>query len=77
MSFVWAESVRQAQGMILSWLAKRNDQEGFYSMAKDTRTLSLNVMAACGFRRSFDFQSSLQEVSEPGIYSSRRVADRP
>lgn len=70
MSFVWTESLRQSQSLIESW-TKGNNKEGFSSTAKDTRTLSLNVMAACGFRRSFDFQGSSEEVSEKGTYSYR------
>jgi len=71
MSFVWAESLRQARGLINLWTKRSKGEEGFSSMAKETRTLSLNVMAACGFRRSFDFRESSDEVSESGTYSYR------
>ncbi len=73
MSFVWTESLRQARGLIDFWVAKSSTPAGFSSMAKDTRTVSLNVMAACGFRRSFDFKDSSQEEQEMGRYSYRNA----
>lgn len=60
MGFVWEESISQAKGMLQSWIASA--EPGIASVAKDTRTLSLNVLAATGFRRSYKFRSS----SEPG-----------
>jgi hypothetical protein len=71
MSFVWTESLRQTQYLIEYWAKEDGVKDGFSSMSKDTRTLSLNVMAACGFRRSFDFKSSSEEVKTTGTYSYR------
>ncbi|PVI02122.1 cytochrome P450 [Periconia macrospinosa] len=51
MSFVWSESVQQAQDLVSSWM-----KDGVHSCSKDVRTLSLNVLAATGFKKSFKFQ---------------------
>ena len=56
MKFVWEESLCQAKAMLQSWTSCA--KPGIASAAKDTRTLSLNVLAATGFRRSYEFQSS-------------------
>ena len=56
MTFVWRESLKQAEGMLQSWT--QGAGAGAQSFAKDTRTLSLNVLAATGFRRSYEFRSS-------------------
>jgi cytochrome P450 len=51
---VWDESIRQTQQMLESW-----DALGILSsVAADTRTLSLNVLAAIGFQQVFDFRGS-------------------
>ena len=44
------------------------------SFAKDSRTLSLNVLAATGFRRSFGFQSANDEGEEMDVAASYRDA---
>lgn len=69
MAFVWSESLRQAQGLVGYWTSGEVSKEGFASMAKNTRTLSLNVMAACGFRRSFDFKGEPELSAGGGTYS--------
>ena len=58
MKFVWNESLSQAREMLQSWTSGVETQ--IPSVAKDTRTLSLNVLAATGFRRSYKFRSSSQ-----------------
>lgn len=60
MRFVWEESVRQAKGMVHSWAGAST--AGIPSYQKDTRTLSLNVLAAAGFRKSYDFRGSAEPV---------------
>jgi cytochrome P450 len=70
-SFVWTESLRQAQSLVAYWAKRGLDKDGFSTTSKDTRTLSLNVMAACGFRRSFDFESSSEALTTTGTYSYR------
>lgn len=55
MSFVWDESVEQTRQMIDIWASP--DLDKISSVAKDTRTLSLNVLAAIGFRKSYPFRS--------------------
>jgi cytochrome P450 len=51
MSFVWSESMQQAHDLVNCWL-----EDGIRSCSKDTRTLSLNVLAATGFKKSFKFR---------------------
>lgn len=51
MSFVWSESIQQAENLVSCWLG-----DGLRSCSKDTRTLSLNVLAATGFKKSFKFR---------------------
>lgn len=66
MAFVWQEALRQTQGLVKVWTSACNDkkedgirhEDGITTTAQDTRTLSLNVMAACGFQKSFDFSSA-------------------
>ena len=58
MNFVWSESLSQARGMLQSWTYSAGT--GIRSVAEDTRTLSLNVLAAIGFHRSYKFRGSSQ-----------------
>lgn len=69
MTFVWNESVKQAGEMLKSWTSSAEPR--ISSVAKDTRTLSLNVLAATGFRRSYKFRSS----SQPGTDEARSYRD--
>ena len=62
MGFVWDESIRQSIGMLQSWTS--GVEPRVLSVAKDTRTLSLNVLAATGFRRSYRFRSSSQSGTD-------------
>ena len=67
MKFVWIESLEQAKEMTSSWVV--NAGNGISSVARDTRTLSLNVLAATGFQRSYKFRSSSEPASdEAGTY---------
>ena len=67
MSFVWKESLKQTREMLESW--SRSTASGILSVAKDTRTLSLNVLAATGFHRSYEFRSSgSKETDGTGSY---------
>jgi hypothetical protein len=56
MGYVWSESLRQTQQLIETCAS--SSSSGIRSVAKDTRTLSLNVLAAIGFRRSFSFRKA-------------------
>ncbi|RAH58946.1 cytochrome P450 monooxygenase [Aspergillus piperis CBS 112811] len=56
MSFVWEESVEQTRQMLQVWDSSVDGH--IPSVAKNPRTLSLNVLAATGFRKSFPFQSA-------------------
>lgn len=58
MKLVWDEAQRQAKSMLHSWT--RVPATGIESYQKDTRTLSLNVLAAVGFRKSYDFHGSAE-----------------
>jgi cytochrome P450 len=71
MSYVWSESLQQTREMIHAWSSMSS--AGIPSVAKDMRTLSLNVLAAIGFRRSFQFRSSDDSaaIREGGIFSYR------
>lgn len=62
MHFVWDESLRQATAMLRSWTGAA--QGGIPSVQKDTRTLSLNVLAATGFRKSYEFHGSADPVAQ-------------
>ncbi|ORY07544.1 cytochrome P450 monooxygenase-like protein [Clohesyomyces aquaticus] len=52
---VWTESLRQGNQMLQYWLSA--GAEGVKTMAYDTRTLTLDILAHAGFGKSFDFQS--------------------
>ena len=52
---VWSESLRQAQGMLVHWTSKHN----IMSVADDTRTFSLHVLASAGFGKRYPFQGHL------------------
>ncbi|KXX78218.1 Cytochrome P450 3A13 [Madurella mycetomatis] len=61
MKFAWSESIGQARAMIRYWTGVSG--AGIPSVQRDTRTLSLNVLAATAFRKSYGFRGS----SEPSI----------
>ncbi len=67
---VWNESLGQAQQLVEAW----TKNEASIRVAKDTRTLSLNVLAAIGFRKSFSFESSTAEVVTANTSFSYRDA---
>ncbi|KAF2188427.1 cytochrome P450 monooxygenase [Zopfia rhizophila CBS 207.26] len=58
MSFVWNETIHQTLELIECWTDPQTIEKGILSVARDSRTLSLNIMAAIGFRRRFKFESS-------------------
>jgi cytochrome P450 len=62
MGYVWSESMRQTQQLVDAWSS--SSSPGIASVAKDTRTLSLNVLAAVGFRRSSSFRASDEAAIE-------------
>ncbi|KAH3969293.1 hypothetical protein HBI81_072260 [Parastagonospora nodorum] len=74
MKFVWSESLSQAKQMVASWTTSTAAADGIISVAQDTRILSLNVLAATGFRRSFDFKSSSGVAASLDTASSYRDA---
>ncbi|KAJ5732792.1 cytochrome P450 monooxygenase [Penicillium malachiteum] len=58
MSFVWDESIKQSEQMVKAWASQ------IPRVAKDTRTVSLNVIAAIGFRKSYSFRSANEAQQE-------------
>jgi cytochrome P450 len=62
MPFVWSESLQQAEAMLESWAGAA--EAGIPSMQTDTRTLSLNVMASIGLRKSYPFQGSANPATK-------------
>lgn len=68
MTSVWAESVKQTTQMLESWSA--NDGN-IFSYSKDTRRLSLNVLAATGFNRSYNFAKTGSGDGATGAASYR------
>ncbi|KAI1420949.1 cytochrome P450 [Xylaria sp. FL1777] len=69
MEFVWNESLRQARSMLRSWTSVH--EPGITSMQRDTRTLSLNVLASAAFRKSYKFHGS----AEPAIDEASSYRD--
>lgn len=65
MSFTWDESVDQASQMLEVWAGEGSNE--ISSVSKDTRTVSLNVLAAAGFRKSYPFRSE-RDQSGPANY---------
>ncbi len=66
---VWSESLAQARDMIGAWTGC--GESGTVGVARDTRTLSLDVLAATGFRKSYKFRAS----SEPGPDEARNYRE--
>lgn len=66
---VWKESLRQASGMLKSWIDK--GAKGVVDTPNETMALALHVITAAGFGRTYEFASGVQEVS-PGHTLSYR-----
>ena len=62
MALVWDESLNQAPEMLKAWCSVAGPE--IPSFAVDTRTLSLNVLAATGFHRSYGFRSSTYRATD-------------
>lgn len=62
---VWSESLGQARDMLKEWTSWGG--KGTIGIARDTRTLSLDVLAATGFNKSYKFRPS----TEPGPDEAR------
>ncbi|KAI0970502.1 cytochrome P450 [Xylaria arbuscula] len=69
MEFAWEESLRQAKSMLRCWTSA--SESGIRSVEKDTRTLSLNVLASAAFRKSYEFHGS----EEPAINEATDYRD--
>ncbi|KAI1262679.1 putative cytochrome P450 [Xylariaceae sp. FL1019] len=67
MKSVWDVSIRQATAMSHSWASASED--GIPSYQQDTRRLSLDVLAAIGFGKPYDFSGSAEpRIDEVGNY---------
>jgi cytochrome P450 len=69
MKFVWSESISQARAMLRYWT--NLSSAGIPSVQRDIRTVSLNVLAAIAFRRSYNFRGS----SEPSVDDTNSYRD--
>ncbi|KAJ5612403.1 cytochrome P450 [Penicillium lagena] len=65
MSYTWDESVEQACQMLDVWAGEESSE--ISSVPRDTRTVSLNVLAATGFRKSYPFRNA-HDQSGPANY---------
>jgi cytochrome P450 len=66
---VWKESLVQASSMLRTWSSK--GKEGVRTMSQDTMTLSLHVLTANGFGKSYDFDAGVQEIPQGHSISYR------
>lgn len=69
-TFVWSEALRQARAMSNAWLRPTG---GTRSIEKDTRSVSLNILAATGFRKSYEFNDSNSDVEEESYRAALRT----
>jgi cytochrome P450 len=66
---VWTESLRQGQQLLQYW--KDSTYAGESTMAKDTRTLALDVLVHAAFGKSFDFYGARDKKITSGRLSYR------
>lgn len=57
---VWSETLNQASEMLHAW--NRSGRAGTTGFLKDLRSLSLNILATAGFRKSYRFRTSTDAV---------------
>ena len=67
---VWSESLRQGQQLLQYWKDTAHEN-GPSTMAKDTRTLTLDVLVHVAFGKSFDFYGSRKKKVTTGPLSYR------
>ncbi|KAJ4346334.1 uncharacterized protein N0V89_010263 [Didymosphaeria variabile] len=67
---VWKESLRQGQQLLQYW-KDNSDVDGPSTMAKDTRTLTLDVLVHVAFGKSFDFYGAREKRATSGPLSYR------
>lgn len=67
MKFVWEEAIKQTTAMTEDWSLPEVKKAGIVSVQDDMRRISLNVLAATGFRKSYDFQGP-QSIQEETSY---------
>ena len=58
---VWKESLRQASGMLRSWM--RKGPKGVENTSNETMALALHVLTAAGFGKTYEFDSGVQKIS--------------
>ncbi|KAJ4289897.1 hypothetical protein N0V90_011230 [Kalmusia sp. IMI 367209] len=67
---VWTESLRQGQQLLQYW-KDNSDADAPSTMAKDTRTLTLDVLVHAAFGKSFDFYGARDKKAPSGPLSYR------
>ena len=67
---VWKESLRQGQQLLQYW-NDNSDPDAPSTMAKDTRTLTLDVLVRAAFGKSFDFYGARDQKTTSGPLSYR------
>lgn len=68
---VWSESLRQADGMLQWWISQGSSP--ISTTAKDTRALSLNVLAHVGFRKTYRFDGNVENANTQEAVSFRET----
>ncbi|KAF2709046.1 putative cytochrome P450 [Pleomassaria siparia CBS 279.74] len=68
-TLVWSESLRQGQQVVQYW--ENVDTSKTSTLAQDTRTLTLDVMAHAAFGKSFDFYGAQDKKISSGPLSYR------
>ena len=67
----WVEALKQSKDMLDWWM--QHGKSGLKSTAKDTRALSLNILAYIGYKKQYPFDGA-QKLSETGHAASFRGA---
>lgn len=67
---VWRESLKQANGVLKSWVSSGNS--GIAHLEPDMMTLALHVLTAAGFGKTYDFNPI--ETRESGIVKGRKMS---
>lgn len=65
MTFVWDESLRQTQSMLLSWPVS---EAAIGNVQQDLKTLAINVLAATAFKKSYHFRGCTENFDEGASY---------
>ncbi|KAK6836565.1 hypothetical protein PG987_007060 [Apiospora arundinis] len=72
MKFVWSETLRQSQSMVSYWVG--HSAKGIPDLQRDTRTVTLNVLASTAFREKYDFIGSA-DLRKEDLSTARSFRD--